>query len=637
LKEPYRTMIRRDPPAKPPLEDVPERLAKSHQMKVWVERLLDTPEDEVVDLDDLDPALLTHLTEELMKRRNIRVPTTQFRQYMRELTPVLSCPQFDDPSGDTRCMFALGAMQEFWRSWTLHEAADDDSRGGSYGERGPNAMTRGVKATLLTMSSPGSTSLVKHAHRTLTNDRALMDVYSDLMWQLHGADGDPQFSVPAYKGGVARHWKPLLGAARKPALRANIAIIKALRELDERRLPPGQKSRIGRGLLTDGTMIVAWAQQWAPARSLSDAERARMEEELRRWAPDATFRAYSQRSDGSKIEIEEDPNLAGSVRRNSSKHWRGFLLCAIVDQATGLPLVWTLIRNREYEGVALLTMLAELHELWPDLDAEWIAGDGLYDDDDLARICVQNYGIHPIFRHNTRNSAKLGRAADGKLFDQLDKAGRAICRRHKAPMHYVEYTGPKRDGLRPGQASPPGAIDMRIKCVTDHRATGGRGPCGHRIRIDVSGDWSRLVKYPHHADGHPRRYAFRKAVEQRLNGVESAWAALKGGHGLGVGGAARPRIRDMPVYEGSISLAFLQRAALTLWDQLDRNGHAPPPLARRPVRATLLTEADRVPMRLEYGEGGPTITIEKPVTLRSHHPLVSGRRGRRRPRSPNAG
>lgn len=51
-----------------------------------------------------------------------------------------------------------------------------------------------------------------------------------------------------------------------------------------------------------------------------------------------------------------------------------------------------------------MPMLAELHELWPEVGAEWIAGDGLYEDDDLSRMCMREYGIHPIFRLNDHNS-----------------------------------------------------------------------------------------------------------------------------------------------------------------------------------------------------------------------------------------
>ena len=55
----------------------------------------------------------------------------------------------------TRAMFALPQMKEFWQDWTLYP--ESGGRTGSYGERGPNAMARGVKSVLLTMASPGST------------------------------------------------------------------------------------------------------------------------------------------------------------------------------------------------------------------------------------------------------------------------------------------------------------------------------------------------------------------------------------------------------------------------------------------------------------------------------------------------
>lgn len=631
-------MIRKDPPKKPPLGDVPSRLVNSHQMQVWLKRLLALPESEIVDVSDIDPELLTLLSEQLMKRRNITVPTTLYRKWMRALTPILCCPQFDDLAGDTRLMFSLPEVREFWQQWSLpREDAEPGTRPrtNSFGRRGPNALTRGTKATLMTMASPGTTSHLKAAHAILSSNAAAREVYADLMWELHGRGGDPQFSLPSYQT-VSRHWQPLFAAARKPALRANIAMIKRLREQHEQEVGEG-KSPIGRGLLTDGTPIVGWAPQWAPARSLPDAERERIEARLRKHAPDATFRAYSQKSDGSKVNIEQDGNLSGSVRGNRSKYWRGYLLCAIVDQATGLALVWTLIPNKDYEAAALLTMLAELHELWPDIDAEWIAGDGLYDDDDLSRLCMQNYGIHPVFRHNTRNSAALGPLADGKVYDKLDKQGRVICRRHKKPMEYRSYTMAGRDGLRPGQPNHDKFIDMRVECTCDERASRGPqyGPCG-TATVAVQADWSRLVKFPHH-NGHPDRYAFRKAAEMRLNGIEAAWSALKGAHGLGAAGANRMRQRELPAYEGAISIAFMQRTALTLWDQLDRRGQAPPALPARPINATLATGGRSVSMIADPDTGALTGTVSVDPAARRRpkapsHAMLGKRGMGRRPK-----
>jgi hypothetical protein len=53
----------------------------------------------------------------------------------------------------------------------------------------------------------------------------------------------------------------------------------------------------------------------------------------------------------------------------------------IADQLTGLPLVWTLIDAAEDEAQALVPLLRDLHELWPTIDADVIAGDSAYDED----------------------------------------------------------------------------------------------------------------------------------------------------------------------------------------------------------------------------------------------------------------
>jgi hypothetical protein len=41
----------------------------------------------------------------------------------------------------------------------------------------------------------------------------------------------------------------------------------------------------------------------------------------------------------------------------------------ILDVASGLPIVWTIIDAKHNESTVIVALLSKLHELWPDIGA----------------------------------------------------------------------------------------------------------------------------------------------------------------------------------------------------------------------------------------------------------------------------
>lgn len=227
----------------------------------------------------------------------------------------------------------------------------------------------------------------------------------------------------------------------------------------------------------------------------------------------------------------------------------------------------------EQEVDSLLPLLAELHEHWPDIDADCIAGDGAYETDELSRLCQVSYGIHPIFRLRHAMASPDIRGIGHPHTTRLGPARQVLCRVHGTPMQLVTMERPSCRDLRPGHEPREKDFALRMSCTTDLRHKGKAGPCGDRRVIPCSLDWSRLTYYPHHdRKGRPELYAFRQAMLIRLSGIESLWGALKGSFAVGQASGARSRIRDDREHEALISLCFVQRTAATLYDQRERLG-----------------------------------------------------------------
>jgi hypothetical protein len=219
------------------------------------------------------------------------------------------------------------------------------------------------------MAKLGTSAHADDAHRQLTDKPWLGTMFEKLegtcptpnSWHLRARRLGPRpanFKAPAYSTSMAL-MERLDPSCTQEAMATNIALVKSLREL----MP---EAGIGKRLLIDGSRTPAWCQQLS---GRGDEGRERW---LRKHTPDAGFRAYIQ-TGIEKRDIEPDDRLGPATFQNLSKRWRGYYLVVILDQASGLPLVWTSFDAQHDEAPALVPLLSKLHQLWPDIDAEMIA------------------------------------------------------------------------------------------------------------------------------------------------------------------------------------------------------------------------------------------------------------------------
>ena len=74
----------------------------------------------------------------------------------------------------------------------------------------------------------------------------------------------------------------------------------------------------------------------------------------------------------------------------------------LVDQQTGLPLIWTIApANVEEDKVLIRNLLPNLFRLWPDCPLEIIIGDGVLDNAWVCGELEARWSIHPMFTRRT--------------------------------------------------------------------------------------------------------------------------------------------------------------------------------------------------------------------------------------------
>ena len=127
-------------------------------------------------------------------------------------------------------------------------------------------------------------------------------------------------------------------------------------------------------------------------------------------------------------------------------------------------------------------------------------------------------------------------------------------------MQRTTFESPSRSsaGLNPGELIDYSRVRAKYKCTTSTRRNGVLVPPfpGDKITLPAALDPSRVVRYPFRSEDDPKRFGYRQAMLVRLNGIESAWAPLKGAHAA-AGGPNGTRIRHLDQHEGLISLACL--------------------------------------------------------------------------------
>jgi hypothetical protein len=201
----------------------------------------------------------------------------------------------------------------------------------------------------------------------------------------------------------------------------------------------------------------------------------------------------------------------------------GWKAVVIVDQATMLPIVWTLASGDAVEHRVLLdVLLPKLFELWPDCPMDTLVGDAAYDNEETCRICEQRYSLHPVFTRQTSRSASAA-SRRGREVSVTNGQPSCVC----GPMEFHRregfYTAERRlaDGTRRGAVAP----DVKNARI--------RWRCPHGLCDEVS-LWA-------HAS--PREHTFwprvtgtaalrgpaaeRRALEIYRNGVESVFAGVK--------------------------------------------------------------------------------------------------------------
>ena len=540
------------------------RLANDPQVRKWAKRIKGDPEARPHQLSE---SQLRLVALELAKRRGELVSETHFDRAFEATRPLLAVPDVTDAIADLDLMLRLPEMEAFWAKWQRPPAAQ--------GSRGPRAADEAVKALMTVMAIPGMTTHATHAHWLLGNTPALREIFGGVAQRgaaRLGRPGSKQAFDPLTYQGALRHRREVAAGCTQLAMATNIELLKSLRS----RLG----KRVGRVWLLDGCAVPAWAPQIS---ANGDGE---VEARLRRFAPDAGFRAFGYTGNG-KVDVDalDGDAVRSAVKGGKGKSWRGYYLMVLVEQATGLPGVWTLIDAQEQETTALVPLLSQLHHLWPEVDAEIVAGDSAFDNDPCCRVLEADYGIHPVFRlHDQRGPKDIPRGTvRGDRLLRVAGRGELICAAHGRRVDYETLDRPSREGLRPGQTSDERAFRYRVACSHQKDRAGQAAGACKRLSLPAQFDWSKLTYYPHHDRGRPDLYAMRQVLlSARLGQVESVFNALKGGYKLGGTGAGRTRIRELHVHEALISLAFLGRTALTVLDQRQRRGlRASPPVGAR--------------------------------------------------------
>jgi hypothetical protein len=465
----------------------------------------------------------------------------EFRNAMKKTLPVISMPKLSNFLHDLYYALAQPEMlQLFWPHWNPRNE----------GTRGPKAGHLGTKALLAMSVFLGKSAHLLQNHGSLASNAPMQRIFAWVETQAL-AHVDPLAATRAKTSFFLAGYKTMLKHIPKLsdpkmwelAMRVNIVMVRAIHKL---------KGVTTLRLLIDGTDVAAWCEQVGKKDPVKDAK-------LRARLPRAAARAYS----------ETIRNDAGELEKRYKKFWRGYYLVALVDQATGRPLVWTL-RNGDWdEAKALQELLFLLYEYWPDAPVSMIVGDAAWNEPWAYKLCA-DHGIDLIARRSKHSlSGQIVEISESasKRIAAVDRKGVAYCRRHndwlnkdksKRYTHPMTYAGVDR-------------TTGRVRYVCNH----GPNPCG-KLGISkgvpgLGGDgvspllsWQLFTYYPTTMEGRPDLHAMRVAMLARRNQVESLFSSLKVGSKLGLQGPSRTRIIDFNSVRMMISLSFLMKTAFML-------------------------------------------------------------------------
>lgn len=489
---------------------------------------------------------IAYILDQAERQTQFEFDPAQFRKAMEKTRPAMSMPKLSNLVYDLWLALAQPEMlQLFWPYW----------KAGDEGSRGPKAGFLFTKAMLAMATFLGKSSHMLQNHATLASSIEYRSVFAWVEREAASVVGaEPaELNVPGYKS-TLKHIPRLSGEAMwLLAMRVNVVMLRALHKL------LGVKEL---RLLIDGTNIDAWCEQAGKGKTAEEEAR------LRGRTPRAAARSYYGEfvtEDGLKV-------------KGIKKFWRGYYLIALVDQATGRPVVWTLWNADWDEAKALKELLFRLFELWPDAPVTMVVGDSAWNESWAYKLCA-DHGVH-LIAHRTKHSlsgslVKLT-VSQSKSIGAIDRTGVAYCRRHNAKLD--EHGNVVRDErgqvvyeyTKPLKYSSCEFGSKRIRFICDH----GPDPCGRiSLPMDIRGlggveddllSWKLLTYYPTTMCGRPDLQAMRVAMLARRNQVESLFSSLKVGAKLGLSGASRTRIINFDSVRMLLSLALLMRTAFAL-------------------------------------------------------------------------
>jgi hypothetical protein len=604
------------PPAPPDLtRELKRAFTHDPQFKAWLRRYGDdaTEQGDAPPTRTLSQDELTWLLVEVEKRRGgmSRDGRLRFalRKQMVAMTPKLGQPDWTSDVDDLRNVWLQPEMVALWARWNSPRARR---------ARGPLPNDAAGKAFMSVLAMTGKPTGLE-VQEALTEQVRLRQVFADVEAAARAERAESSvvaadFQLATYQGHMKR--MKHLGsseARRKPMLEAQAAMFRSLCELR-----PGDG--FGKRLLIDGCLMPAWVDQHGVGES-PEKERRR-----RGRTPHAGARAVAYNRVGGKRTLAPGQKVVGTASRlhGSVAFARGYYYVAILDQASGWPLVSMLQDASVDESLAIVPLLSDLFEYYGDfIEPEAIAGDGAWDEERWHHLCEVGYGIAPVFRHTMRakSSTKLA-PSQSRTIKGFNHAGRLVALERGQVLNFHGFESASREDLRPGQMAPGTVNSAEYLRALDQReakfrvrVTDPANPGGGRLSLPVSVDWRRLTRYPKYPEGKPDLYAFRVALLTRLrNQMEGHFSRMQTSFRLGTDGADRVRVISMDTVEGLLRLAELRMCALSLADErMQRAGpseRSGPPPGADTVRSARAGDLDRtgLPGRVGGGEDGSPAT-----------------------------
>ncbi len=294
-------------------------------------------------------------------------------------------------------------------------------------------------------------------------------------------DPDP-FGLALYEGTMGR-LKPVTrrGDFRALALQTNAELFRSLCALYPDR-------GFGERLLIDGCLFPAWCPQLGTAKDNPDVEAQR-----RATTPHAGARLIQYTSTG-KASLDPATVMSAGSFVTSSKFARGYYYVAIIDQASGWPLVSCVMDAAFDEAEARCRCWGPL-PLLELIERKLMDGDGAWDEQWAHRLCELFYGLAPVFRHTKRavgTTLLPAGASQRNSVKSFSHAGQLACMDHNKPMRFASFVREPRGDLRPGQgthrASRQRGVPARARTprtrVPHVRAIHGHDP-GHAEEVGI--------------------------------------------------------------------------------------------------------------------------------------------------------